>query len=382
MINKLETAEYSKVERLFDETSININCIAVLNGDNDGTIWVNDLTNPTSAFMVDNEFTMYLVGNTKNSQFNQEIGEIIRQEIFPPAGKKNDEWVIYYRHPEWETIIEPDFKLVDFFLLRRCFYVFENLKIANWREKIPENFEMKNIKDILDQKNLVNYDQISKVLNSEWRSEDDFKKREFGYALVKNNEEIITRAMADYVTGTIGELGIWTDECYRRKGFASISVAACVEESQHRGLSLRWHHSEHNVASLKTAEKVGFILKENYTAILGYFDEYQNLIENSWYKGLYLNEPETGLEYVNRAIEMRKPELSLLSIQANILVRMMNYLGVVDTFYEIIKLELEDPDRFFINFCLDKDFTEVHKLKEWSEFEKKFKLKYPNLISD
>ncbi len=61
---------------------------------------------------------------------------------------------------------------------------------------------------------------------------------------------------------------------------------------------------------------------------------------------------------------------------------MKNYLGVLDTFYEMLNLELDNPRRFYNNFCMDKDFSKVHKLKEWSEFEKKFFLKYPIHNSD
>ena len=61
------------------------------------------------------------------------------------------------------------------------------------------------------------------------------------------------------VSGDRCEIGIHTDERYRRQGFAALTAAAMVQYCLSDGMThIGWHCHTHNQASAATAEKVGF----------------------------------------------------------------------------------------------------------------------------
>ncbi|WP_457916982.1 GNAT family N-acetyltransferase [Candidatus Lokiarchaeum ossiferum] len=379
MIHLLQKEKYAQVRQLFEEVAINLNCIAVLNHDNDGKVWVDDIHTPSSAFLVDNQYSMYLVGNTANKQFNYGIGEIIKKQIWPIMKPEHGEWVIYFSNPKWNSIFDSDFHLSDYILLKRCFFMLQSQKNPSWKEQIPKDCKMWKIKDILGREELINYKKMMEEIYSQWRSLEEFSKHGFGYVVIKNGTEIISRAMADFVTENKAEMGVWTEEQHRRAGLGTISVAACIEECLQRKITVAWHCSEHNTASQKTAKRAGFLLQKQYTAVLGFFDEYQRFIENSWYKGLYLNQPEIGLKYIKRALKLKPVDQTALSILAILQVKLGRYEGVITTFNKMLLINMENPHQFYYQFCLDPDFESVHGLPRWKLFQQSVFTKYPDL---
>ncbi len=375
MIIELKKEEFKKVKTLFKDVFFNLNSLAVLNGDNEGRVWINNLENLKTGMLVDNEWSIYLIGDHTNKTFNKEIGKIIRKEIFPKAEEhalkmspeyNNGEWVVYFSRNEWLEVIEQDFGITDFLPLRRCYYILKELKKPNWREEILPSFSMQRVdKDFLHQNHLGNFSIIEEWIENCWRSTEEFLSRGFAFCLLKDDKEIISWGICDWATENRAEMGVGTSENYRRQGFATLVTSAAAEYCLEKEIELGWHCSEHNVASWKTAEKVGFEKERDYISALGCFDENHNLLENSWYVGLYLKRTDEGLSYIDRLIAKTEPDSRYLSIKAQILIQAGKPEEALEVFNKAVNLGLNDPERFKSNIMNNNFFEPIKKLKEF-----------------
>jgi len=78
---------------------------------------------------------------------------------------------------------------------------------------------------------------------------------------------IASMCLMDCRTENWCEIGIRTDETYRRQGLAALAVAGLVEHCLDRGINqIGWHCLRNNVGSRRTAEKVGFTQAAEYPA--------------------------------------------------------------------------------------------------------------------
>ncbi|NPD90120.1 MAG: GNAT family N-acetyltransferase [Asgard group archaeon] len=381
VLKEIKKNDFERIRSLFEDVFFNLNSLAVINGDNDGRIWVDDIENPQTGMIVDNEWAIYVAGKYTNKGFNKSACEIIKNEILPKAEKHTEnanpeynsgEWVIYYNGDEWFKAIEQDFGVEDFLPLRRFYYTFKHLKIPNWRDKIPENFSIQQVdKKFLQKINLIKFEEVDGWISTRWRSIEDFLSRGFGFCLVKDDKEIISWGMADWVTENQAEMGIGTSEEYRRQGFATLVTSATAEYCQKNQIKLGWHCSEHNDASWKTAEKVGFVKEREYTAALRYFDDNYNLWENAWYRGLYLKVPEEGLYYINKLIKKIKPEARHLFIKAQILLEAGKNEDALTALYETLDLGPQNIERFK-SIILENDFFKpVRQLEKFRNLVEK-----------
>ncbi len=377
MIEEIKKSEFQRVKNLFQGVFFNLNSLAVINGDSEGRVWVDNKEQPQSGLLVDNGWSSYLAGDPDNRDFNKHISKIIQEIIFPEAEKlgaetnpefNNNEWVIYYDDDKWNKKIEEDFGFKDYIELKRCHYKLEKLKIPNWRKLIDVGFSMEKVdSNFLKRDSLENFKEVTNWIKESWKSTEDFLARGFGFCLVKDDLEIVSYGMADWATEDKIEMGIGTISSYRRKGFATLVVSAAIEYCIENKLELGWHCSEHNDASWKTAEKAGLKKIQNYTAAVGCFDEFQNLIENSWYKALYLNQPKEGLNYIEKAVKHERAQVSHWLLYAVILARNKELGKSIQIFNKSIDLGVENPARLLDNLNNRDDLKVLKKEKEWEQ---------------
>ena len=314
MLKEIQKDDFKKYKKLFKNIFYVLNSLVVINGDNQGRMWVDDSENPKTGLLVDNENSIYLVGDEHNSLINKEIANLIFDEIFPEARKIavkfENTWVIYYDHNNWKNKIEIDMNIIDYLPLKRKYYSLKKPPSLNWRALIPSGYIMKFLnEEFLERKDLTNFNEITDYIKRSWRSKEDFIKRGFGFCLVKNEKIITSWCISDWVTENKSEIGVGTDEDFRKKGYATLVVKATIEHCLEKDIKLGWHCSSHNIASQRTAEKVGFNLEKEYEIVLGSFDKAYILWENTWYRGLFLDQPEEGIRFMKRFLEIKEPKL-------------------------------------------------------------------------
>lgn len=101
---------------------------------------------------------------------------------------------------------------------------------------------------------------------STYGSKEDFLNKTFGYYALENGE-ICSECEAAFIANGFTEIGIITEESKRKKGYAFAACVRTLEEIEKRGLKPIWACDIENVASVKLAEKLGFVNPLEYDFI-------------------------------------------------------------------------------------------------------------------
>jgi len=162
-------------------------------------------------------------------------------------------------------------------------YEFEKLNISDWKEKIPPGYAIVRIdENFLERTDLKNYDEVINYTENTWYSFKDFLKKGIGFCIIDDNT-IVSWCLTDCVSGYRCEVGVETDEDYRRQGFATITVSAAVEYLFNQGFThIGWHTGVANIGSIRTAEKVGFVRVLEDTYHFCWFYPVDNFIEHGY----------------------------------------------------------------------------------------------------
>jgi GNAT superfamily N-acetyltransferase len=116
-----------------------------------------------------------------------------------------------------------------------------------------------------------------------WGTVDNFLSKSVSYCVLHDNR-VVAWCVPDCVVGDRIDVGIFTDPRHRRRGLASVAVDATVEHCLNHGFSaVGWHCNAENVASWKTAEKVGFVRNRAYAYYYYMYDPIDHLAELGWY---------------------------------------------------------------------------------------------------
>ncbi|MHA1532944.1 MAG: hypothetical protein ACTSR6_13210, partial [Candidatus Heimdallarchaeota archaeon] len=118
------------------------------------------------------------------------------------------------------------------------------------------------------------------------------------------------------------------------------------------------------------AEKVGFVRKKNYRAANGLYDEKIHLFYNAWYKGLILEKPEVGLQYIKKLIVIEKNRRNY-SLYAELLIKLKEYSKAIEALNEITKIGHPEPTRFKEILETRELYQELRHLEEWKTLMKK-----------
>ncbi|WP_242942304.1 GNAT family N-acetyltransferase [Hathewaya proteolytica] len=164
---------------------------------------------------------------------------------------------------------------------------------------------MKNMEDI-----------IQWTSTESWISKDDFLKNGFGFCIVNGND-IVSWCISDYVMGNKCEIGIETDEGYRKNGFATIVVSVCIKYCMENNIDhIWWHCFESNIGSQKTAEKVGFKLCKEYKPLFGWYNSFDNFLVHAYdyYTNKHYAEASKLYEKAFRLLESNNKESKISNI--------------------------------------------------------------------
>ena len=283
MIYKLEPSSYERVRPLFKGLEHTLITVAVIEKNCPGTIYVDDPENPEIALIVSSE-GYYLAGNDKNNEFNKELKELFDTTIIPEKIKEGEENISLNYYPgTWEDKVEEILEGRYPVRVHGYTYKFEKLNILDWKEKIPPGYAIVRIdENFLERTDLKNYDEVINYTKNTWYSFKDFLKKGVGFCIIDDNT-IVSWCLTDCVSGYRCEVGVETDEDYRRQGFATVTVSAAVEYLFSQGFThIDWHTGVANIGSIRTAEKVGFVRVLEDTYHFCWFYPVDNFIEQGY----------------------------------------------------------------------------------------------------
>lgn len=271
MIHELDQADFVKVKALFQPLAeILPFCAAVLEGTQPGRIFVDDPADPETAFMNTRKMWGYLAGDPTNEVFNQALNaaisarEVVDEEAYG---------LLLHCHPEdWggnlATLLAPRQPITA----RRRRYTC-NQPTYDWRTHLPQGFTIELVDETLLTRPDLEVPEDVKNMIEAWETTPDPAHRGFGFVAFHEGK-IVAHAVVDCIVGDVGDIGLVTDEAYRRRGLATVTSAAAVEYGLTHGLStINWDCNETNPGSLRTAEKLGFERQGDHTMYFIDFDE-------------------------------------------------------------------------------------------------------------
>jgi len=248
----LEQNNFHRVESLIKNTDHESSIKALIAGNAPGEIYVDDLMNPMSALLLSPECNL-IVGDANNKVFNNEIKD--KLDFFVQVTCDNEEWEIKI-HEIHNNIAMRKY-------IRR-YYKLEEFKYNDYLNDLDKEYVIEYVDvSILDKLNYENSDKIKNWFN--FNDINKFKDYCLGSYIRKGNK-ILSWCLVDCIVDDKIEIGITTDNDYKRKGLGAIVVAATVNASMSKGISdIGWHCVDTNIGSIKTAEKVGFKKIKTYS---------------------------------------------------------------------------------------------------------------------
>lgn len=308
---ELAKKEYEMARPLFKELSkYHLMIDSVLDGNTPGRVYV-DSKNPTTAFLWNQTIDSgwFLEGENTTDAFCNALNRLLVTKIIPEGKTFPDSHDCNLTvFPEvWQEKIDIIFKGIIINKDQRKQFTFKELKVFDWEKKIPDGFFLERIDEqfLEKRKGLKNYDRVVRDVNH-FMSVKNFVKRGVGFC-IWHKDTIVSMCTADYVKDNRIEIGIFTDEQYRRRGFATLTASATVQFClEHQFTWIGWHCWSDNDASCATAEAVGFTVTLEHPVYHVWYNEFDNLLVQAWFLANREKKFGEGAALQEKAVTMRE----------------------------------------------------------------------------
>jgi RimJ/RimL family protein N-acetyltransferase len=256
--------QYHLVRPLFAALDYHLIIEAVFAGNSPATIFVDNLDSPKTAFMISPEGN-FLVGDCKKPAFIQGLQNWVDSHFI---NGEEDELVMESYSEEWLKVLESILLSRPPYHYDRYYYELTESKFESPPPLAPE-FRLQAVtREFIQQTNISNMEVITGGIASNWISEDAYFEKGFGFCILHENQ-IVSWSVVDCVVDERCEIGIHTNENFRRKGLATSLIASVVDYALKHGFKrIGWHCWVDNWGSIGVADKVGFVQKHSYPAIL------------------------------------------------------------------------------------------------------------------
>lgn len=277
MITKLKKEDYKTVTKLLPGLTNHPVIFGVIGGNNPGEIFVDDYSNPKTAFIWAKNEMFYLCGNVENEIFNASLEKYIATTIRYEALQNGEEAFnleVYPTH-EWNGSINQIFNRVQLFQGERVPFIFHHDRFAQAKPAaIADGYEVKRITP-----KLVNEDPnrtIEREIKTFWGPNLElFFQKGIGFAAVQV-PIVIGTCISVFIMKKEYEIGINTyHQDHRGKGLASAMAHAFIKECLDRGGNPHWTTESFRKDSIAIALKMGFEKLPNYPV---YYLPFQDFI--------------------------------------------------------------------------------------------------------
>ena len=279
----LPLEDIGRARPLFRKMDIHLALQALLAGEVDAPIYVDDLEHPHLA-LTRVSSRIYLAGKPGT----QAMAEAARKVFFGVLMRqalqdKRDDYLLFYPDLTWEPFIALMLKDREPYPRGMQYY---SLKVSSaaWHSMLPAGMQVREVDAGLLAEKWQNIDFLTEEMVSERPSMDDFLQKSFGVCLTRA-DEILGWCLSEYNTHHRCEVGIAIRADVRKRGLATMLALAFVEMAQVKGVArVGWHCSARNVASGATALKAGFKKVADYPVYLGCFDPALNMGQRGYFE--------------------------------------------------------------------------------------------------
>ena len=255
---ELAPEEFARARGAFEPMSHNLAVESIMRSQTPGIVYVDSSLEPSSA-LTWFKGRVFLSGDPGSQPFRMGVSEILsgpyRETIISHGGTG---FVIYYHPESWADYLDEMLPGTSHTRSTRLYYhLYASDK--KWDVSPPEGYALLPVDSgLLERTDLTGLDGVVEEMQSERLTVEAFLERSFGYCVVHEGA-IVGWCMSEYNAGDRCEMGIGTAEEHRRKGLATLSGSAVIREAVSRGITdIGWHCYARNVASVATADRLGF----------------------------------------------------------------------------------------------------------------------------
>jgi GNAT superfamily N-acetyltransferase len=260
MLYRLQSTGYARAGSLFATMECHLIIRAVIAGSSPGAVYVDHPEQPSAAWVSSAE-GCYLAGDPENATFVNALRDMLAVTFLAEPGS---DLYLTVDSPRWERQLAFIVPHRSLFREHRRHYTCRSV-LLDWRARLPDGYTMRHIDaQLLAEPGLHIPEHIQSWMAANWGSPAAFLANGLG-ACTLHGDQIVAWSLADCIAGDHCEIGIHTAPAYRRRGLASLTAAAMVEQCLAHGIvAVGWHCGEENTGSWKTAEKVGFVQTGTY----------------------------------------------------------------------------------------------------------------------
>lgn len=222
--------------------------LAVVDRAVSGRIYVDDIDDPKTYYIVHRYGMSLLGGVCTNEKFNQDFFNYV---VNKNKTRTAVEWMQVFP-TGWNEIL----KWPGLELNTRVNFTFDERRYRAFREKIVHDslISIKRMSAGL-------FDKMTGSVTPKmfWNSFEDFDKNGIGFCLFYDNELAATSFTSFLAPGKL-ELGIETVPAFRSKGLAAIVCSALIDYCIENNLEPLWACRLENTSSYQLAKKLGFVV--------------------------------------------------------------------------------------------------------------------------
>jgi RimJ/RimL family protein N-acetyltransferase len=246
--------DYYKVKPLLKGEHLHPEILSMIEGNNQGWIFVDQLESPKSALVWSKGIQgFYLIGDHTNQTFIHSLDSYVTSHIVSRMKELGlEHFEVSGEHDQWN---------LELMFPSRKLYPFEQM-VFKLLHKTPtamtNRFRIINLKT-LDWMNLdlEHIELVHENIDLFWSSKKDFADKGYGYAAIEGSK-IMGVCYSSFVTQDTHAIGIETLPEFQKQGVGTYLASLVVEDVHDNGFIPYWDCSLDNEGSKKTALRLGF----------------------------------------------------------------------------------------------------------------------------
>ena len=261
MLHNVKNPNADKILPLLQGDSYALFAQAVLNGNAKGTVYVDDIQNPTVAAILSHEeercyLTLQSAGNDLKT-WQTVLSETVLRDQFEENGAAME----MFLHPEADNSVHDIFRTMEAAWNPAYLFSWNNDRSLEPPSAIPDGFILQPVTQaFLNSKNIENLDLIL----DEWCERTDNVNGVRGFCLLKENT-VASVCHIDFHNSDAVEIGIITDQNYRRQGLAVVVVSNTIQYFKEHGIRhIIWHAPADNKGSCAVAARSGLTIEREF----------------------------------------------------------------------------------------------------------------------
>lgn len=260
----LENEKYNKLTKPLIKVDINNLFVrSVIEKSVSGTVYVDDINEPKSFYVVHPYGISLLFGDCNNKEFNNSFRDYA---LNINKIRNKHEWMQAFPN-DWDSVLNELFKGCIIKSSDNIENIENEIIELNTRINFKFNHDIyldfkkknsyKDLKIVQTDRQIYRDMKGSVIPSYFWDSADDFFENGVGFSVFHENK-LASTAYSAFIHDDKLELGIETVEEYRGKGYAQYVCASLIDYCMDNNYEPIWSCRLENVASYKLAQKLGF----------------------------------------------------------------------------------------------------------------------------